>query len=397
MGREIFIRDIIEGHRQGYYKPEKALSGDKYLVRITELTDSGWLKLSKNTPRIRVHENDASSFSIKAGDFLFARTGGAGRFGLITKDVKGVFASYLIRFRFKRDWIPEFLRFYFLSDSFQNQIRSKIHGGVNQNVHAEDIKSSSIPYFETDEQKRIVSKLDALFERIDQSIVLLEENLTHTQALMSSVLDEEFGRFKNTEYQKLDDVTAKIGSGATPKGGQKSYKSEGISLIRSMNVHDFYFKEKNLAFIDESQADKLKVVTVEQGDVLLNITGASVARCCMVNPSFLPARVNQHVSIIRPKKELLSEFLMLFLISPSMKSKLLFDSSGNATREAITKKMIQNLKVPIPSIEDQKESIRRIQAIFDKSKESIEQFNQKLNNLKSLKSSLLDKAFKGEL
>ena len=57
--------------------------------------------------------------------------------------------------------------------------------------------------------------------------------------------------------KRLGEVTSKIGSGATPRGGKSSYKEEGISLIRSMNIHDFYFKEKNLAFIDEQQANAL--------------------------------------------------------------------------------------------------------------------------------------------
>ena len=84
---------------------------------------------------------------------------------------------------------------------------------------------------------------------------------------------------KNGWIQRsLRDVTAKIGSGATPKGGKASYKQSGISLIRSLNVHDGEFRTKNLAFIDDAQAKQLDNVVIEAGDVLLNITGASVAR-----------------------------------------------------------------------------------------------------------------------
>jgi len=95
----------------------------------------------------------------------------------------------------------------------------------------------------------------------------------------------------------LKEITKKIGSGATPTGGKNSYKKEGISLIRSLNVYDFFFDYDDLAFIDDKQAAGLANVTVEQDDILLNITGASVARCCMVPDNVLPARVNQHVSM----------------------------------------------------------------------------------------------------
>ena len=100
------------------------------------------------------------------------------------------------------------------------------------------------------------------------------------------------------EY-KLKDLTTKIGSGATPTGGGNAYKLEGISLIRSQNVLDFRFSYDGLALIDNEQAYSLKNVIVTRNDVLLNITGDSVARVCKVPIEVLPARVNQHVAIIR--------------------------------------------------------------------------------------------------
>jgi type I restriction enzyme S subunit len=81
-----------------------------------------------------------------------------------------------------------------------------------------------------------------------------------------------------------------------------------------MNVHDSEFRERKLAFIDEKQAKELNGVTLQENDVLLNITGASVARCCIFPTEYLPARVNQHVSIIRPKKDMIdARFLNLLL------------------------------------------------------------------------------------
>lgn len=76
----------------------------------------------------------------------------------------------------------------------------------------------------------------------------------------------------------LKDITTKIGSGATPRGGNNSYKNSGISLIRSLNVYDFKFEYDDLAFIDDEQAAGLSNVQMERYDLLLNITGASVAR-----------------------------------------------------------------------------------------------------------------------
>jgi type I restriction enzyme S subunit len=119
---------------------------------------------------------------------------------------------------------------------------------------------------------------------------------------------------KGWEVKKLKSITTKIGSGATPTGGKTAYKAKGISLIRSMNVYDFSFKWKDLAFIDNAQASKLNNVEVMSKDVLFNITGASVCRCSIVPDELLPARVNQHVAIIRAKTEFLNPIFLNHLL-----------------------------------------------------------------------------------
>ncbi|MDQ8191291.1 restriction endonuclease subunit S [Roseibacillus persicicus] len=154
---------------------------------------------------------------------------------------------------------------------------------------------------------------------------------------------------------ELEGACSKIGSGATPRGGSKSYKLSGISLVRSMNVHLGRFKPDNLAFIDEAQGAKLSNVALEPDDVLLNITGASVARACMLDNTVLPARVNQHVCILRPEPSKLDGgYLMQFLISELVQQRLLRIANAGATREAITKTELQKFEIPLPPLAEQK-------------------------------------------
>lgn len=150
---------------------------------------------------------------------------------------------------------------------------------------------------------------------------------------------------------RLGDICTKIGSGATPRGGQESYKSSGIPIIRSQNVLDWSFKDDGLAYIDGVQADALANVEVLPGDVLLNITGDSVARACMVPAEQTPARVNQHVAIVRHGDKLSPTYLLAFL--QSIKPHLLSLASSGATRKALTKAMIENLEIELPDIETQ--------------------------------------------
>lgn len=151
--------------------------------------------------------------------------------------------------------------------------------------------------------------------------------------------------------ESLKKITSKIGSGSTPRGGQNAYKSQGISLIRSQNVYDFSFSLNGLAFINEEQAEKLKNVVVEKGDILLNITGDSIARTCLVPEDVLPARVNQHVSIIRCKDGYDPRYVNYYLIN--LKPYLLQICAVGGTRNALTKKALQDLPIQIPSNQKQ--------------------------------------------
>ncbi|MEI6139337.1 MAG: restriction endonuclease subunit S [Mariniphaga sp.] len=172
---------------------------------------------------------------------------------------------------------------------------------------------------------------------------------------------------ENWKTYKLGDLTTKIGSGATPRGGKEAYLESGISLIRSQNVLDFSFSVDGLAFIDDAQAKALNNVTIESRDVLLNITGDSVARVCQVPDKWLPARVNQHVAIIRANKDLLCpEFLLYSLLTKANKNTLLTLASAGATRNALTKQMIEDFEISIPGIEEQRSIASILSAIDDK-------------------------------
>lgn len=166
----------------------------------------------------------------------------------------------------------------------------------------------------------------------------------------------------------LGDVCTKIGSGATPRGGKDVYLQDGpYSLIRSQNVYNDGFHGDGLAFIGDHHADELSNVEVFEGDVLLNITGDSVARVCQVLPSVLPARVNQHVAIIRPDSvNLDAGYLRYYLVSLEMQTLLLSWAGSGGTRNALTKGMIESLEIPLPPLPTQRAIARILGALDDK-------------------------------
>lgn len=179
--------------------------------------------------------------------------------------------------------------------------------------------------------------------------------------------------------RKLKELCSKIGSGATPRGGSEVYVEAGVALIRSQNVYDSGFKYDGLAYITDEAARQLKNVEVKRGDVLLNITGDSIGRCVIVPDDVLPARVNQHVVILRPNAYLHSQFLFAYLSMPAVKSDLLnYDSGG--TRKAFTKAMLDNYEIEAPSYEKQK-IIGDFLFLFNRKIESNRRMNQTLEQM----------------
>lgn len=161
----------------------------------------------------------------------------------------------------------------------------------------------------------------------------------------------------------LKSLTTKIGSGATPAGGRNAYCDEGIPLIRSMNVHFGGFDRTGLVFLNNEQADKLSNVIVQTDDVLLNITGASIGRVTTAPNDMAGARVNQHVTIIRPTSALSPKFLTIFLASPSTQ-RMIDDIQVGATRQALTKAMIEQFEIPLPPLAEQKRIVAKVDELM---------------------------------
>ena len=178
---------------------------------------------------------------------------------------------------------------------------------------------------------------------------------------------------------KLGELCSKIGSGSTPKGGSNVYLESGeISLIRSQNIYNEGFNPNGIVYITQESADKLKNVIVNENDVLVNITGDSVARACIVDKKYLPARVNQHTAILRAIPNILDyRYLKNYLINKPIQDYLLSISSSGATRNALTKSMLENLEIQLPDIETQ-QKIGEFLETFNKKIQLNTQTNQTL-------------------
>ena len=282
-----------------------------------------------------------------------------GKVAYVDKDYDYAFGGFMGMIR-PHNIYPKYLFYYFLSKEYRDGLEQIGKGANINNLRFAQLANFIILDPSKDDQQRIVAELDCL----NEMIALKQEQLKEFDKLAQSIFYNMFGKQDFPQYP-LKDVLSKMGSGATPSGGNQSYKTEGISLIRSLNVHNNEFIYTDLAFIDDKQARKLDNVIVEENDVLLNITGASVARCCIVPSNVLPARVNQHVSILRPNRKMVdSTYLCQLLISKEEQTKLfVLSKSKAATREALPKNILEKFLIKLPPLALQQQFAEKIQAI----------------------------------
>ena len=288
------------------------------------------------------------------------------------------------------DSIDKDYLFYFMPIALK-RIEEKTPFVTVKHLSAKELNKIEIPILPLEEQIKIAETLS----KVDELIAFRDRQLAKLDELVKARFVEMFGNpIENTmnwPKKLLRDITTKIGSGATPKGGRESYPNAGVSLIRSMNVYDGQFLYKDLAHLTDEQATQLNGVTVEAEDVLVNITGASVARSCVVPKDVLPARVNQHVAIVRCNRELLNPIFTnkMFINNEFKKALLSIGESGGATRQAITKKQLEELSVVVPPLSIQNEFFTFSECV-DQQKQTVQ---QSLDKLELMKKALMQEYF----
>ncbi len=260
-----------------------------------------------------------------------------------------------------------------------------------KHLSAKDLNAIILPLPPLSIQREIVARLERELAAADSLASNFKRIAELADAGFKAELDELFKGLLGKTV-KLGNLCSKIGSGATPSGGKKAYCKDGISLIRSQNVLDFSFSHHGLAHINEKQARQLDGVTVKDEDVLVNITGDSVARVCKVDSAALPARVNQHVAIVRVRSEQVSpDYIVAFLQYD--KDHLLRVARGKSTRNALTKAQLEEWDICLPDKARQQDILAKIGLSREKSKRLQDVAERGLRAAENLRAAILSEAF----
>jgi type I restriction enzyme S subunit len=367
---------------------------DVFVYRQTEFDNNGTLSMPSDAIR-SITKNQLKSRTLQPGDVLMQKSAGTptlpGRVVIVPPEIESnaTCSNFLHLLRADTDKCNPHFLFWYLWLNHQSGRAFEFQRGTNiKNLDLNQYLNQSLLLPSLAEQKQIVD----LVSSVDTYIGALQQKADTARMARDAVLHDLLEKVANSPIRKLKDLTSKIGSGATPRGGEAVYQNSGVTLIRSQNVHDAKFVHEGLVAINDAAASALDGVSVEVNDVLINITGASVARTCLVDETILPARVNQHVAILRTdSKVLLPGFLLRVLLGQKMNLYLLDISGSGTTRQAITKAQLESLEIAVPPISEQ----RRIVEVVSSMDEVIQSTEQAVVDAKALRSGLLSDLLAG--
>ena len=300
--------------------------------------------------------------------------------------------------------VPEFLYYVLNSHQFELFMRNILTGSTIKHLNQEHFYKFSFEAPDAPKQSKIAEVLATVDETINKTRALIEKykniKVGMMQDLLTNGLDENgnirspkthkykdsrLGRIpKEWDAIEIGDIVSKVGSGATPRGGQSVYENEGILFLRSQNITLSGLELNDVAYITERIHRQMRRSWVEYGDVLLNITGASIGRCCLY-PFYTPANVNQHVCIIRSAIGLnQARFIFRWLSYFGQNQIGILMAGGN--REGLNYEQVK--KIMLPKISDDEE-LQNILDMLDKADEKIHSERDYLAKLQNIKRGLM--------
>ncbi|HEY6000547.1 MAG TPA: restriction endonuclease subunit S [bacterium] len=403
--RWVKLGDICKG--PGQYGTSTKSNGDERGVPVLGMyhIHEGRIRW-ENVSHVDLQADELSKYRLLKGDLLFNRTNSAelvGKTAVYDTDRSAVFASYLIRFRLIEGTADShFVSAFINSPGGRRFIEGNMARAIGQvNISASAMRIMPVPVPPLAEQRRIARVLREQMAAVERVRAAAQARLEAAKELPAAFLSQIFPQPgyplpADWRWVRLGDHAVKIGSGLTPLGGQAAYVASGISLVRSQNVRMNGFSMAGLAYITEEQDRAMSESRVQAQDVLLNITGASIGRVCVVPETALPANVNQHVSIIRSDGSLDPWFLSLFLSTSQFQERILKAQAG-ATRQALTKSLIAAFEIPLAPIEDQRRIASGLREQMGTAEAACAAAEAELNTINALPAALLRRAFNGEI
>ena len=393
------LGDLVEVQNGYAFSSKDYSQSGHFLMRIGNVQNG---RISTSDPKFIKLPSDGSleRFVLYEGDILVSLTGNVGRVGVMREEhLPAALNQRVARISIRKDSpaTRELILLFLYSDRFREELSDAGHGAAQQNVSTKDLVEIEIHVPPLDEQKRIVAKLDEAFVSLAKAKENAEKNLQNARALFESTLDEVFTR--NSEdwaVKQLEDVCA-IGDGNHSSNYPKKHElvAKGVPFIRATNLVGGEISNEDMRFLSPKKHSQLKKGHLKTGDILFTNRG-EIGKMAIVDPSHDGSNLNSQVAWLRCSETLNNRFLFHFLNSGKIKAHLESAKNGAALQQ-FTIKQIKELKIPIPSKDQQREIVLGLDGLSKETQRLARLYEQKLEAMDSLKKSILHEAFSGNL
>ena len=327
------------------------------------------------------------------GDFIMSNSMSFGKPYIVK--TKGAIHDGWLLMREKIEKTDKDFFYYLLSSNYMyEQFSSKASGTTVKNLNIDMVKTTNIPLPPFEEQKRIVVNLDNLFAKIDKAIALHQKNIDEADIFMASVLNDVFAELEEKYKKRTIGSFSKVGTGATPlKNRNDFYENGNINWITSKATNDDYVYESE-QLITEIALNECRLKINPIGTIIVALYGQGKTRG-QVSELMIESSTNQALAtIIVDENESINTYLKYFL------KKSYFDNREKAsggTQPNLNLSIIKNIELSLPPLQTQQKVVAYLDEISNKMEKIKQIQKEKMQSLKALKASILDKAFKGEL
>lgn len=359
---------------------------------VVKLSEQGYVDNDLFISEELFNEYTQTSGKPKKDDIIISAVGTLGKCYIVKKEDKFYFKDASVLWLEKKDSNVDsrFIKYGFNTEILRNQIINNSLGATVGTLTIVKTRNLKIPLPPLHEQRRIVSKLDALFAEIDASLALIDQNIEQAEALMGSYLDQEFDKAK-TENIPLKKLSNKVQYGYTGKSKEKGE----YYYLRITDIQDGRVDYSQAPFSDISK-DEVPKYLLKKGDILFARTGATAGKSYLFNDEE-DAVFASYLIRVDAKREVLSpEYLKWFFQSDNYWAQI-FGSIVGAAQPNFNGTKLKNMIIPVPKMDVQLVLAEKFNAMNKEIEQLTQSYIQKRANLEALKSSLLDSAFKGEL
>jgi type I restriction enzyme, S subunit len=386
---------ICNSIRDGTHNPPKRTENGIPLLSAKNI-QNGFIDWKENCSRIS--ESDFKDItrnnSIEENDVLLTIVGTLGRSCVVDTTTPFTVQRSVAILKFNKEVVPTFIKYFFDSMQFQNDLKNNARGVAQVGVYLNTLKNFMIPVPPINGQKKIVEKIEELFSIIEYTKQLLKNSQIKLKQFSQSLLQKTYDELgKNYKHLTINELSLKITDGEHLK---PNYTKSGIPFITAKNVREFGITFDDVNFISENDAKRFhQKCHPEENDLLIVSRGATVGRLCLVDTK-QPFCLLGSVILIKPSTSIVPKFLTYFLKSPNQRKELI-QLSGSTAQQAIYLRDIKGTKIPLPSLEKQKEIVSKFDDYFLFVEKSTELVKSNIQFLERTKSVILEQAFEGKL